>query len=82
MVEDDSIVSGVEIAIVICLAFLVMFEVVTFGIAYFAADEVECNWIWCTFTSERSQHRQECFQNGEQINCSNMVEFVKPYGVS
>jgi hypothetical protein len=30
----------------------IVFEAVIIGIAYFYSDRVECNWLWCTFTTQ------------------------------
>jgi hypothetical protein len=40
--------------------------------AYFNADSVTCNLLWCEFTQERTnmESRSECYVNGERINCS------------
>jgi hypothetical protein len=53
-----------------------LFEAGLLIYAYINADKVECNLLWCTFTTERtsSQHymtsSSECFVNGIKINCS------------
>ena len=60
----------------------VLFEVVILGIAFFGADEIDCNLLWCEFkTSKRTiesnsiiTHNSECYQNGIKINCSNMPD--------
>jgi len=53
---------------------------------------VTCNWLWCTFTTERTSSEsstesyviseqtisRSCFVNGQRINCSNME--VLDYG--
>ena len=60
--------------IVICLA---LFEVIIIGIAFFGADKIECNLLWCTFTTERSninnsiiiETHKACFFNGYEIDC-------------
>jgi hypothetical protein len=61
-------------------------ELVIMGIAYFTADEVECNWLWCKFTTVRSVGRTEitrtetCTQNGLPINCSALEAWDIPGG--
>jgi hypothetical protein len=66
----------------------VLFEVVILGIAFFGADEVDCNLLWCEFkTSKRTienntiissnsviSSNSECYQNGIKINCSEMPD--------
>lgn len=31
-----------------------LFEVILIGIAFFGADKIECNLLWCTFTTEKT----------------------------
>jgi hypothetical protein len=40
--------------------------------SYLNADEIKCNWIWCEFTTKRSQSiiEQECYINGQRVNCT------------
>jgi len=48
--------------------------------AYVNADEVECNWLWCTFTDIREQrYSEECYVNGVQVNCSEYKEEFPDY---
>lgn len=59
-----------------------IFELGLLTFAYFNADKVECNLLWCTFTSSDSYEShesytttsssKECFVNGNQVNCSEM----------
>lgn len=59
-----------------------LFEVVILGIAFFGADEVDCNLLWCEFkTSRRTienntviNSNSECYQNGIKINCSDIPD--------
>lgn len=77
-----------EMFIGIGLSFLFVlaaFELMLLGIAFFGADKVECNLLWCTFTTERTtvdertivSSSQECYQNGVKINCSEIKEMPK-----
>jgi hypothetical protein len=53
-----------------------LFEIIIIGIAFFNADKVECNLLWCTFTTEYKRNiNQECYQNGIMINCSEISSF-------
>jgi len=56
----------------------VVFEVVILGIAFFGADEVDCNFLWCEFKSSRGTSditvTTNCYENGVRINCSNMTD--------
>ena len=74
--------------IFIPLLLSVLFEVVILGIAFFGADEVNCNLLWCEFKTSRRTienntivssnsvitHNSECYQNGIKINCSDMPD--------
>jgi len=75
--EDTSplIDDWVKIMIIIFIA-VILFEGTIFAIAYFNADEIECNLLWCSFKTVRgnSTISQECFQNGLKINCSEMPD--------
>ena len=62
---------------------LLLFELGLLAFAYFNADEVECNLLWCTFTFGDSYEshesytitssNKECFVNGEEVNCSEIA---------
>jgi len=66
----------------IIIIVLAVSEVVILGIAFFGADEVDCNLLWCEFkTSRRTienntiiSSNSECYKNGIKINCSNMPD--------
>ena len=47
-------------------------EAILLGIAYFHADKVSCNLLWCTFTAKIKNESisQDCFENNQRINCS------------
>ena len=67
------------------LIIALVFELTLLAIAFFGADEVECNLLWCTFTTERTtidertiiSSSQECYENGVKINCTKVREFTK-----
>jgi hypothetical protein len=53
--EDERKLSNSLILFVIIFLVLgTLFEIIILGIAYFYADRVECNLLWCTFITERS----------------------------
>ena len=70
------------IILLICipLIFGSIFEVVILGIAFFGADEVDCNFLWCEFKNKRTIINNsiittsECYNNGIKINCSDMQD--------
>ena len=53
-------------------------EISILGIAFFGADKVECNLLWCTFTSQKTfrndsiiiETHNTCFLNGYEIDCN------------
>ena len=51
----------------------VLFEVSILAIAFFGTDRVECNLLWCTFTTERGTSQviesRSCFMNGDSVPC-------------
>lgn len=58
-----------------------MFEVGLLVYAYFNADEVECNFLWCTFTDVREisvdshiTQTRDCFINGERVDCDRIPD--------
>jgi len=60
-----------EIKIIIAIILIVsIFELCIIGFAYFAADEVECNLIWCSFKTTRITSYQTCYMNDVLINCT------------
>lgn len=63
----------------IVLLSAVLFEVVILSIAFFGADEVSCNWLWCSFTTTRGHGKftQECYTNGIEVDCNGTFA---PYG--
>lgn len=52
------------------------FEIGLLVYGYLNADKVECNLLWCTFTTERTSlnhymsSSSECYVNGVKVNCS------------
>ena len=73
------------VAYLLCMMFLLVIIVSLFELgflvyAYFNADKVTCNGIWCEFTQERttieSRVSSECYKNGIQVNCSNNINNI------
>jgi len=66
----------IENILLICLITSILFEGSILLIGFIYADEVECNLLWCSFTStSTSIHSSktifsECFINGIEVNCS------------
>jgi len=72
--EGDTLMKDIGFII---LVIILIFELALFGFAWFAADKVECNYLWCTFTisSEETINQavvvsSDCSINGEPVNCS------------
>ena len=44
--------------------------------AYLNADKVECNFVWCTFTTERTVKEtrvtEHCMIDNVEVNCSEL----------
>ena len=59
----------------------VLFEVGLLAYAYYNADKVSCNLLWCEFTTERtnieSRVTSECYHNGIKVNCSYLDDYAK-----
>ena len=90
--QPDSMIDGREVSeasaiyvIIVIIVFLILLGAVIIeaGVIYMAythADKVDCNWLWCTFATVRSEgtsnivsnmiSTQDCYQNGVRINCS------------
>ena len=78
--------NGVLLLLFVPLLIGAIFEVIILGIAFFGADEIECNLFWCEFKTTRRTienntivtsksikiYDSECYQNGIKINCSDM----------
>lgn len=68
-----------------------LFEIGLLVFAYINADKVECNLLWCTFTSgesisikdsysthnytNRTTTTSQCFVNGVEVNCSELESY-------
>ena len=68
---------AIKILVVIILfigAMSVIAEAVFVAIAFFTADRIECNLLWCSFITERGTEEviqsRDCFMNGVRINCT------------
>jgi len=85
--NDGDAITNIWIALAVIIIFsAVVFEVVILGIAFFYADEIECNMLWCEFKTTRSSETRHlvttsyttttssrtCLLNGEEINCSDV----------
>ena len=84
--EDEGPLLYLVVTFVVILLVCCIFEAVILGMAYFYADKVECNLLWCTFTTTRSSTSQWtdtseniittrtsnslCYENGVEVNCS------------
>ena len=93
--EGDSILKELEVLEVLEVLFIIflvvgsLFEVGIIVFAYVNADEVECNWLWCTFISGDTIERHdsftnitktitstsECYVNGNKVNCSEVKDY-------
>lgn len=69
---DDNQIIGFGILFLVAMGLVV--EVSYFIYLYTTADTVKCNFIFCEFTTTRVQSSQDCFMNGQRINCSTIVD--------
>ena len=84
--EEDNILKELGTIFLIVLIIGSLFEVGILIFAYVNADKVECNLLWCTFTSGDSYEshesytitssNKECFVNGEKVNCSEIANKI------
>lgn len=72
-----------------------LFEIGLLFFAYVNADEVECNLLWCTFTSRDTSEvnnnysnitqsitsTSQCYTNGEEVNCSEIETYTNKFGL-
>jgi len=93
--EDESYWAELGKIFFIVLIIGSIFEVGILIFAYVNADEVECNLLWCTFTTEISSHEstenitttltstssRTCYENGIKINCSIIDDIIKDYAL-
>ena len=60
----------------IIIAICGLFEATILGIAFFGADRVQCIFLWCTFTTVRTEKvthiisSEHCYLNDVPVNCS------------
>ena len=53
MEEEEKSLNDILIMILLFIFVIaIVFEAIIIGIAYFYSDKVECNWLWCTFTTQ------------------------------
>ena len=64
-------------AVLIVLVILCIYEIMLLSIAFFGADEIKCNLLWCEFKTTRRtiQENTRCFENGVETNCSKFNAF-------
>jgi len=89
--QDDSILKKLGVIFLFVLVIGSLFEIGLLIFAYVNADKVECNLLWCTFTSgytievrdsfrnitQTTTSTSECYINGERINCSEIDDDIK-----
>lgn len=70
-VKADLLIMMVSLMV---LVLAVLYECILLSLAFFMADEIECNLLWCEFSTTRQEIYQECYMNGEPVNCSGFPE--------
>lgn len=58
----------------VVLAIISIVMIIQLYVLYVNADTVECDGIWCKFTTVRSEIHTDCFENGKRINCSDSIK--------
>ena len=74
---------------IIILTIGLIFEMVILSIAFFGADEVNCNLLWCEFKTTRTYVQDNvsiitnrgCFRNGLEIDCEDFHQEIRENGV-
>ena len=58
--------------LIVILIVAILFEGGLLLVGFILADKIECNLLWCTFTISKGSSivSQECYINGEMVNCS------------
>ena len=84
MEPEDSFFEEIGKVFFIVLLIGSIFEIGLLVFAYVNADEVECNLLWCTFTVKggteiHSTTRNQCYINGEEVNCSVVEDYKTKY---
>jgi len=88
--QDDSILKELGAIFLFVLVIESLFEIGLLIFAYVSADKVECNLLWCTFTSgdtievrdsfrnitQTTNSTSECYINEEKVNCSEIDNYL------
>lgn len=75
------IIDGWVKVMIIILIIAAIIEVSVLILAYVKADKVECNFIFCKFSTTKGASiiTQDCFTNGIRTNCSTMKEIQEAW---
>ena len=72
--EENNIYEELGKIFLIVLIIGSIFEIGLLVFAYINADEVDCNFLWCTFSSSHSSSeyitKSECYINDVEVDCS------------
>ena len=87
--DDTEVIVTVRYGRVFAIIVIIMlaFELLLLGIGFLFADKVECNLLWCTFTTVRSTStststsitesnvniQTKCSRNGVPIDCKELT---------
>ena len=94
MESESTFLERLGIYFLIAIFISGLFEIGLLVFAYVNADKVECNFLWCTFTSGDSieikdsftnitqsiTSTSQCSVNGREVNCSEIENYTKKYG--
>ena len=81
---ENKSLSKIEIILWIIFVLVMIFEIGYWIYVYTYSDEIECNFIWCSFKTTtltktieyNNSFNQYCFINGEEVNCTDVEEYT------
>ena len=84
--NEEPFLGRLGIYIIIFIFICAIIEVGILVFAFFNADKVECNFLWCTFTDVRessyssfTKTYSECFVNDVKVNCTEYEQEFPDY---
>jgi len=74
--EDNKLLQKIKQIMWIIFLIVILIEVGYWIYLYKTSDEVECNLVWCKFTSTEVEVSRTCLINGIEVNCSDEARFT------
>lgn len=80
--EGEYVVNSLAGFILLLIIVTAIVEIIFFGVSYYYADTVECNFLWCEFKTTNSNmethittsHNHECYLNGVRTDCDGILD--------